>query len=107
MRTMLRGKVTLLFLTLGLLLAVPAVALADLVEDDVVVNGNDTIGLKADGNGGFTGSTTVNYKIIQQGTQCEPSTGDDATVTIITPAGVTASPSTLTFNKCDTAASPA
>jgi hypothetical protein len=107
MRTWLRGKITLLFLTCAVLLAIPAVAFADLVEDDVVVNGNDTIGLKADGNGGFTGSTTVNYKIVQQGTACEPSTGDDATVTINTPAGVTASPSTLTFNKCDTAASPA
>ena len=33
MRTKLRGKVTLLFMTLGLLLAIPAVAFADNIQD--------------------------------------------------------------------------
>ncbi len=33
MRTKLRSKVTLLFMTLGLLLAIPAVALADDIRD--------------------------------------------------------------------------
>src|SRR5215218_4370933 len=34
MRTMLRGKFTLLFMSLGLLLAIPAVALADIITAD-------------------------------------------------------------------------
>jgi hypothetical protein len=35
MRTFLRGKVTLLCMMLGLLLAIPAVALADEIRDDL------------------------------------------------------------------------
>src|SRR5215218_7250874 len=44
MRTWLRGKVTLLFMMLGLLLAIPAIALADtlLIQNDVNVNANAT-----------------------------------------------------------------
>jgi hypothetical protein len=33
MRTMLRGKISLLFMTLGLLLTIPAIALADDIRD--------------------------------------------------------------------------
>jgi hypothetical protein len=42
MRTFLRGKVTLLFMTLGLLLAVPTIALADIVvaDGDFITTGN-------------------------------------------------------------------
>jgi hypothetical protein len=44
MRTFLRGKVTLLFMMLGLLLAIPAIALADtlLIQNDLNVNANAT-----------------------------------------------------------------
>ncbi len=48
MRTKLRSKVTLLFMTFALLLAIPAVALADIVHDqinDVDTNANETINL--------------------------------------------------------------
>jgi hypothetical protein len=60
MRTMLRSKVTLLFMTLGLLLAVPAVALADIVQDqinNIDSNANETVNL-VQGN-----TTTVKYWI--------------------------------------------
>jgi hypothetical protein len=60
MRTMLRGKVTLLFMMLGLLLAVPAVALADIIHDQVNnidTNANETVNL-VEGN-----TTTVKYWI--------------------------------------------
>ena len=58
MRTKLRSKFTLLFMAFAMLLAIPAVAFADTVEDDVVVGGNDTITAG--------GSTTINYKILNQ-----------------------------------------
>ena len=97
MRTMLRSKVTLLFLTLGLLLAVPAIALADNVVNDVVAGGNDTITAG--------GSTTITYKIApaaagdpQAG--CNASDGSPATVNLSVPAGVTASQTSFTFTDC-------
>src|SRR5829696_655303 len=97
MRTMLRSKVTLLFLTLGLLLAVPAIALADNVVNDVVAGGNDTITVG--------GSTTITYKIApaaagdpQAG--CNASDGSPATVNLSVPAGVTASQTSFTFTDC-------
>jgi hypothetical protein len=43
MRTFLRGKITLLFLTLGLLLAIPAIALADVVVNDLDNNVDTTL----------------------------------------------------------------
>jgi hypothetical protein len=60
MRTMVRGKVTLLFMTLGLLLALPAIALADIVHDqvnNVDTNVKESINL-VEGN-----TTTVKYWI--------------------------------------------
>jgi hypothetical protein len=98
MRTKLRSKVTLLFMTLGLVLAIPAVALADNIVNDVVVGGNDTITAG--------GSTTINYRIVQQPAGadgqagCNAADGSAANVTINTPAGVTATPGSLTFNAC-------
>jgi hypothetical protein len=41
MRTMLRGKITLLFMTFGLLLAIPAIALADQLGNDLDTNALD------------------------------------------------------------------
>jgi hypothetical protein len=59
MRTKLRSKVTLLFMTCAVVLAIPAIALADNVKNDVVAGGNDTIVAG--------GSTTINYEIQQTG----------------------------------------
>ena len=98
MRTFLRSKVTLLFLTLGLLLAIPAIALADNVKNDVVAGGNDTIVTG--------GSTTINYEIQQTGSGglggCDATTASPVTVNINAPANVTASPSSLSFSSCGT-----
>jgi hypothetical protein len=84
-----------------MLLAIPAVAYADYVVDDVVAGGNDTITAG--------GSTTINYKILNQNTKagdpqnsCNVSDGTTATVTLNVPADVTASKTSLTFSACDT-----
>jgi hypothetical protein len=98
MRTKLRSKFTLLFMMLGLLLATPAVALADNIVDDVVVGGNDTITAGS--------STTINYWIVANNgdgqTGCNASDGSSATVTINKPAAVSASAGSLTFSSCGT-----
>ena len=98
MRTMLRGKFTLLFLMLGLLLAIPAIALADNVKNDVIAGGNDTIVIG--------GSTTIKYEIQQTGSGnlggCDATTASPVTVNINAPTGVTASPSSLSFSSCGT-----
>ena len=98
MRTWMRSKVRLLFVTCAVLLAIPAVALADQVLNDVVAGGNDTI---TAGN-----STTINYRVNPGGgpdTQpaCNVNDGTPATVTINKPAAVTASPGSLSFNACN------
>jgi hypothetical protein len=107
MRTMLRSKVTLLFMALGMLLAVPSVAYADLLADDIndvtVSAGSKTI-VAGD-------STTVGYRIQVQGGGggvtpfdgqggCNAADGSAANVTIITPPEVTATPGTLQFTSC-------
>jgi HYR domain len=101
MRTKLRSKVTLLFMVLGMLLAIPAVAYADNVVDDVVVGGNDTIQAG--------GSTSINYKILNQNrnqgdtiNQCNAADGTRAVVNLTVPAVVTASSTSLQFSGCDT-----
>lgn len=86
-------------MTLGiiLMLAFPT-ALADNVVNDVAANpGSDT----------FTAgeSTTVGYKIVGTGgdgqSGCNAADSSAATVTINTPAGVTATPGSLTFTTCN------
>lgn len=78
------------------LLAAPLAVLADNVVNDVVAGGNDT----------FTvgGSTTVNYWIVATGGDgikgCNVSSESQATVTIVVPANVTATPASLSFAKC-------
>jgi len=72
---------------------------ADNVVNDIVVGGTDTFTLG--------GSTLVGYKIVgnksggddQAG--CNADDGTSALVTIITPSGVTADPSSLTFTTCN------
>jgi len=98
MRTKLRSKVTLLFMTCALLLAIPAIVLADNVKNDVVAGGNDTTTVGT--------PTTVNYEIQQTGSGglggCDATTTSPVTVNINAPAGVTASPSSLSFSSCGT-----
>jgi hypothetical protein len=98
MRTYLRGKITLLFMTFGLLLAIPAIAIADNVQNDVGGSGISTI------TAGDT--TTVNYRIGANSgdgqSGCNASDGSAANVTINTPAGVSASPNSLSFTSCGT-----
>jgi hypothetical protein len=83
---------------LGLLLAIPAIALADNVQNDVVAGGNDTIVAG--------GSTTIQYRIASNNgdgeTGCNATVASPATVTVNAPAGVTATPASRTFSSCGT-----
>lgn len=73
------------------------IALADNVVNNVTVGGTDTITAG--------GSTSVQYKINATGGDgqkgCNASDGSAATLTITAPAGVTATPSSLTFTACN------
>jgi hypothetical protein len=73
-----------------------AIALADNVQNDVVVGGNDTIVAG--------GSTTINYRITANSgdgqTGCNAADTSPATVTIQAPAGVIATPGSRTFTSC-------
>ena len=99
MRTKLRSKVTLLFMTCAVLLAIPAIALADNIQNDVVAGGTDTITTSS--------STTINYEVKNTSSggrgfrDCDASDGSAVTVTINKPAAVTATPGSLSFNSCD------
>ena len=74
-------------------------ALADILNNNVVVGGNDTIAAG--------GSTTVTYSIQSQGNVdgqpgCNASDGSPATVTLSVPSGVTASTTSFQFTACNT-----
>ena len=73
MRTKLRSKVTLLFMTFGLLLAIPAIALADtvIITNDVALNTNATK------NPGDTGTANVRVDVTN-GTPDGDATGCNA-----------------------------
>lgn len=81
----------------ALMLSTSAV-FADNVQNDVVAGGNDT----------FTagGSTSVDYSITANNgdgqTGCNAADSSAAAVTIIAPAGVTATPGSLSFTSCGT-----
>lgn len=87
-------------LTLALIMAmlVTSLALADNVQNDVVVGGNDTFIVG--------GSTIISYRIAANSgdgqSGCNASDGSPAVVTINTPSGVTASPNPLSFSACST-----
>src|SRR5215217_199401 len=107
MRTFLRGKVTLLFMTFGLLLAVPAIALADNFQNTLTATEIGTRTITTDGT--TPGSTTVGYRIIATGgdgslpgQNCNASDGTPLGVSFSV-ANVTASPSSLSFTSCGTA----
>jgi hypothetical protein len=88
------GRLTLLVAGLVVAGLIAAVAYADNVKNDVVAGGSDTITAG--------GSTTINYWIQSTPTgDCDAADGSAATVTINAPAGVTATPSSLTFTACN------
>ncbi|HKY47591.1 MAG TPA: PKD domain-containing protein [Acidimicrobiia bacterium] len=83
------------------MLLIAGVALADVVQNDVVAGGNDTISVG--------GSTTIEYRVTVQGGGldgeggCNATAASPATVTLNVPAGVTASTTTMTFTACQPA----
>lgn len=93
------GPLALAAIGTALVAAVPA--FADVVRNDVVVGGNDTIVAG--------GSTTITYSVQNTNSNnstdpqnsCNPADGSAAVVTLTVPAGVTASRTTLTFTGCD------
>ena len=98
--TKVRSKLSLLFIALAALIAIPAaVALADNVQNNIVAGGNDTITT--------SGTSTVNYEVKNTSAGgsgfagCDASDGSTLTLTINKPAAVTVSPGSLTFNSCD------
>ena len=103
MRTFLRGKMTLLFLTLGLLIAIPAIALADVINTDanattVVV---ESAVSKAPGD---TGAVKVWL------TQADPNDdvgGCNATSTNKVSVALSSPDSDITFDSSGTKANPA
>jgi hypothetical protein len=106
MRTKLRSKISLLFMTFGLLLAIPAVALADDIRDGLEDGAQSTQTITA-GDSTSTGFTNQ-YWIVANSAGTSPTgcdvlaEGDSITATfqVNTPSGVTASASSLTFDEC-------
>ena len=95
MRTKLRSKVTLLFMTCALLVAIPAVAaIADTVQDNVTDNVTSALQLTA---GDANSKPTAEVRVIGNKAAGDPDDGcnfDTATesikLTFVTPTGVTA-----------------
>jgi hypothetical protein len=88
MRTKLRSKVTLLFMMLGMLVAIPAIALADNIQDSI-----DTSQNKKSIATGTANTWTNNYFVQANGSGgpgCDIPTGGSATYKLNVPAGVTA-----------------
>lgn len=110
MRAKLRSKVTLLFMTFGLLLAIPAVALADEIKDglDTAANQTQTITAGDSTSTGFTNeywivANAASVDGVKSPTGCDVGIVNDnvtATFQVNVPDGVTASASSLTFDEC-------
>jgi hypothetical protein len=106
MRTYLRGKVTLLFMTCAVLLAIPAIALADNFQNTLAASETGTRTITTDGT--TAGSTIVGYRVIGTGGDSGPTgPGGNCNATTSNPLGVsfsvanvTASPSSLSFTSC-------
>jgi hypothetical protein len=116
MRTKLRGKITLLFLALGLLLAVPAVALADTLTNELHTGvGNKKVVVPSES---ASVNTSVKYWI-EAGNQgglpgCDATVASPASVNVTaspqlssfapgaTPAPVTVTPNPQSFTACST-----
>src|SRR5215208_2998517 len=104
MRTRLRSKVTLLFMTCALLLAIPAIALAD----DVANNLDTSIDATVETTSVNTGSTKNVGYLVQPRNAPDPENGCNlqgsetlkVNVTSSDTAVATVSPSQLTFGSC-------
>src|SRR5215208_7916836 len=107
MRTFLRGKITLLFMTFGLLLAIPAVALADIVTNDLDATVDSTAEVMALEEGGADGTTKL-YVINQNINQGDTNNGCNLAGTSNLQLDVTSSdtdvatvgPASVTINDC-------
>ncbi len=105
MRTKLRSKFALLFLTLGLLLAVPAIALADQIANNVDATVDSTAEIMALQVGSTTGNTTQLSVIPLNGdgkNGCNLTSNSSASFSVNSSdtAVATVSPSTVTFTSC-------
>lgn len=89
-----RARRVALTLAAALVFAVPA--FADVVKNDVGVSGG--VGQVRSLLAGQ--STTINFYIDATGGSCDAADGSPARLSFDLPAGVTASPSTLTFTEC-------
>src|SRR5918993_4131747 len=96
MRTRLRSKFSLLFVVFALMLALPAVALADNINDDIADNVGAALQLTA---GDASSKATAEVKIVSVGgndradgnEQCNiDAASESVTLTFVTPSGVTA-----------------
>jgi hypothetical protein len=114
MRTFLRGKVTPLFMMLGMLLAVPAIALADIVANDLdttVDNTAEVMPLQVGGANGTTKLYVLNTNSSGSGFGSGFSDPNNACnlagasnlqldVTSSNPSVATVSPASVTINDC-------
>src|SRR5215217_1547558 len=109
MRTFLRGKVTLIFTSLGLLLAFAGIALADNFQNTLASSAGGTVTITTDG---VTAGTTapIGYRVVGTGGDGGPTgSGGNCNATSSNPLSVsfsvnnvTASPSSLSFTSCGT-----
>ena len=103
MRTKIRSRLSLLFIALAALIAIPAVAIADNIHNDAnTVNPITTTGKNTITAGG---STTIKYWIAQTGSGndgqqgCNAADNTPLVLTINAPAGVNVSGATLSADK--------
>ena len=101
MRTYLRGKITLLFITCAVVLAIPAIALADNITNDITATA-EVMALQV---GATSGNTTTLSVIPQNGdgkNGCNLTGGTSATFSVNSsnPSVATVSPSSVTFGSC-------
>src|SRR5215208_4655620 len=110
MRTMLRSKISLLFMTCAVLLAVPAIALADIVANDLDATVDNTAEVMALEEGGANGTSKL-YVINQNTGQGDTnnacnlagSSNLQLDVTSSNPGVATVSPASVTIDDCTTA----
>jgi hypothetical protein len=94
MRTTLRGKITLLFMACAMVLAIPAVALADTIQDNVTDNVTSALQLTA---GDANSKPTAEVRVVGNNAEKDPDAGcnfdtttESLTIKFNTPTGVTA-----------------
>src|SRR5215208_3594068 len=110
MRTMLRSKISLLFMTCAVLLAVPAIALADIVANDLdttVDNTAEVMGLQVGGANGTSKLYVINQNTSQgdtnNGCNLAGASNLQLDVTSSNPGVATVSPASVTIDDCTTA----